>query len=247
MKHIIGFSGGAASAVCAKIINDKHDNVILLFHDTKSEPDDNERFRREVAAMLKLPITDDSDGRNIWQIFEDSGFLGNGRNTMCSRILKQERSMKFLKKNAPAILYIGYTVEEWRRAQRLSGTYAREGIEVKFPLLEGKIGKKECLHRVENCWGIKLPKSYDFLEHANCRPCIKGSLAYWGLMYKFDRPAWEKTSEMEKKFKHTLFTRYGSLEDELERCLKLADIYLKKRKSDRDQMDLFEFPCECAF
>lgn len=251
MKHIIGFSGGVASAVCGHIIAMKYQNkitheAILLFHDTKSEDKDNHRFRKQAAERIGLPITEFSDGRDIWKIFDDCGFLGNGRNTMCSRILKQEMSIKYLKENQPAILYIGFTIEEWRRAQRTAARYAQKGIEVKFPLIENKIGKEECTHRVLNCWGLKLPRVYDFLDHANCIPCIKGKKAYWGLIYMFRQDKWQKASNAEKKFKHTIFTEAGSLEEELDNCLKLAKKYLKKRKANEDQQSLIEFPCECS-
>lgn len=245
-NHIVGFSGGAASAVCAKIVVDSCDAVTLLFHNTYTEPKDNDRFRAEVAKFLLLPITEDSDGRNIWELFEESGYLGNGRNTMCSRILKQERSLNYLLNHQPAILYIGFTMEEYRRAQRTYARYRKYNIEVKFPLIEQKIGKKECLHRVENCWGIKLPSMYEWASHANCIPCIKGKKAYWGLVHLFERKAWERAVQAEKKFGKTIFTEAGSLTDELDNCQRLAKKYLEKTAANRMQTELFEFPCDCA-
>jgi 3'-phosphoadenosine 5'-phosphosulfate sulfotransferase (PAPS reductase)/FAD synthetase len=243
IKHIIGFSGGLASAVTAHIIAEQYpDDTILLFHDTKTEPADNDRFRAEVAEYMGLSITEDSDGRNIWEIFRDEGFLGNGRNTPCSRILKQGRSMQFVLNHQPAILYIGFTLEEWSRAQRTYSRYGHKGVDVKFPLIKRKITKAECHNRVEKCWGIKPPALYKWAEHANCIPCIKGKKAYWGLIYKFEREAWEKASNAEKEFGHTIFTEAGSLEEELDNCLRLADKYLKKRS----QMSLIQYPCECA-
>ncbi len=136
MKHVVAFSGGLASAVAAKVVADKYgrEKTILLYHDTKTEPADNDRFRNEVSAYIGIPITEDSDGRDIWQAFSDEGMLGNGRNTMCSRILKQERSLKFMKKNQPATLYLGFTLEEGGRAQRSHARYAQKNIEAKFPV-----------------------------------------------------------------------------------------------------------------
>lgn len=247
MNHIVAFSGGLASAVAAKIVKDENPNeTTLLFHDTKTEPKDNDRFRAEVAAYIGLPITEYSDGRDIWQVFEDEGLLGNGRNTPCSRILKQERSLKYLKDHQPAILYLGFTVEEWRRAQRSWARYKQHGIKVKFPLVEQKITKEECRHRVENCWKIRPPQMYEWAEHANCIPCVKGKKAYWGLIYKYAREAWDKASQAEKDFGHTIFTEAGSLENELPNCKRLAKKYMEKRKFNEKQESLFEFPCECA-
>ena len=241
-KHIVGFSGGTSSAYVAKMIADKYPgNTVLLFHDTKSEPKDNYRFRQEISNFIGVPITDDSDGRDIWEIFKDEGYLGNGRNTPCSRILKQERSMNYMKNNKPAILYIGFTPKEYRRGQRTFARYLKQGIEVKFPLIEEKITKERCNYTIENCWNIKIPKRYEWLDHANCIPCIKGKKAYWGLIYMYDRKAWERAVKAEKDYGHTIFTEAGSLAEELDNCLRLA----KKALLNKSQDELILYPCEC--
>lgn len=246
INHVVGFSGGAASAVTAKIVLDTFGSATLLFHDTKTEPEDNYRFRAEVAKFLGLPITDDSDGRDIWQVFRDHGYLGNGRHSLCSFELKQRRSLAYMKTHQPATLYLGFTVEEYRRGQRTYARYAVKGISVAFPLIEQKIGKAECLHRIKNCWGIELPARYKFLDHANCIPCIKGKKAYWGLMYMYERQAWDRAVQAEKEFGKTIFTEAGSLVEELDNCLRLAQKYLDKRDAAEAQESLFEYPCECA-
>jgi len=247
MLNVVGFSGGAASAVCAKIVLDDYGSAVLLFHDTKTEPVDNDRFRKDVSNYLNLPITEYSDGRDIWQVFSDEGYLGNGRNTMCSRILKQNKSLAFMKSHQPAILYIGFTVEEWRRAQRLYARYLRHGISVSFPLIDNNIGKDECLRIVSDCWRLKLPFNYEFLDHANCIPCVKGKKAYWGLIYLYERSAWDRAVLAEKEFNNTIFTEAGSLTDELDNCLRLAKKYLSKRKAKKSQTELFDSPCECVY
>ena len=246
MNHIIGFSGGIASSVTSSLVLREHPDAVLLFHDTKTEPEDNDRFRQEVSQYLKTPITNDSDGRSIWEVFEDAGFLGNGRNTPCSRTLKQERSLSYLQEHAPATLYIGFTADEYRRAQRTFSRYAKYGIDVRFPLIEEQVSKEECFHRVTNCWNIRPPQMYEWAEHANCIPCIKGKKAYWGLIYRFERAAWEKASMYEEKFGHTIFTEAGSLHEELSNCLRLAERYLQKKDGERRQESLFTLPCECS-
>ena len=247
MKHIVGFSGGIASAVVASIVFKRHPkDTVFLYHSTKTEPADNDRFRKEVSEYIGLPVTEDSDGRDIWEIFEDAGYLGNGRNTMCSRILKQERSLAYCMDNLPCTLYIGFTPDEGDRAQRTAARYAHKSkkkIEVQFPLIEEKISKEECFFKVTNCWNIREPQMYDWASHANCVPCIKGKLTYWGLIYMFEREAWEKASSYEEKLEHTIFTENGSLKEELEHCLRLARKYLEKKEGRPGE--LFGFPCEC--
>ncbi len=253
MKHIVAFSGGLASSVTAKIVADKYPkDTVLLYHATNTEPPDNDRFRYEVANYIGLPITEDSDGRDIWQLFEDVKYLGNNRRDPCSRIMKRERSMKYAKNNQPCILYYGYTYgltpkkHEGDRAQRIFARYLVEGINTAFPLLEQKITKEECEHRVVNCWDIAKPQMYEWADHANCVPCIKGKKAYWGLINMFCRTAWVRAVEAERVHGHTIFTQAGSLQEEEENCLTLAKKYLDKKRQKDDQGSLFEFPCECA-
>lgn len=247
MNHIIGFSGGIASSVVAKIVLKKFPTATtLLYHSTKTEPADNDRFRMDVSNYLNTPIVDDSDGRDIWQVFEDEGYLGNGRNTMCSRILKQERSLAYLLAHKPATLYIGFTSDEWDRAQRTYARYLKYGIEVKFPLIEDKISKDECFHMVTNCWNLRPPDMYRWSNHANCIPCIKGKKTYFGLLFMFEREAWERTKAAEEAYGHTIFTESGSLSEEKSSCIRLAKKWLHKTDVEKRQLSLFTLPCECS-
>lgn len=249
IKHVVKFSGGAASAVVAKIVADRHrDDTTLLFHNTYSEPADNDRFRQQVADYVGLPITDVSDGRTIWQLFEDEGMLGNQRMTPCSAMLKQEIGDKWLKANLPCVVYFGFTAEEHLRAQRAAVKMSKIGAVARFPLIEQHIGKDECLRRVRDCWGIQLPEMYEWAEHANCVPCVKGGLAYWGQVYLHAPDAWEKAAGVEDRTGEQILkeTRYGTLREELPHCLNLAKEWRDKKAFNGRQDSLFETPCECA-
>jgi 3'-phosphoadenosine 5'-phosphosulfate sulfotransferase (PAPS reductase)/FAD synthetase len=246
--HVCAFSGGAASAKMSLIVANEHaykGEVELLFHNTFTEDEDTYRFAKEASDYLQVDITDDSDGRDIWTLFRDEGILGNGRETNCSRILKQERSMNYLKKlrelGEDPILYVGFTPDEWERAQRTFARYSKQGFEVRFPLIEHNISKKECHTEIEICWNIKLPRMYEHYKHANCMPCIKGKKTYWGLVYKYNRDAWKRAVRAEIEHGHTIFTEAGSLPEELKNCLRLAD----KWEVAKTQESLFDTPCEC--
>lgn len=249
MNHVVGFSGGAASAVVAKIVRDAYpESTVLLFCDTRTEPGDNDRFREDVARFLGLPITRLADGRDIWELFRDERFLGNQRLTPCSEHLKVQVGERWMREHMPCTYYVGYTPDEWRRAQRLTARKAAQGVPVKFPLIEQGISKEECLRRVEKCWGLRLPEMYAWAEHANCVPCVKGGLAYWGMLYRRHPEAWARAAEAERETGEQILkaTRYGTLEEELDHCLRLADQYMRDRAAGARQMQLFETPCECA-
>lgn len=247
--HVCAFSGGAASAKMSQLVIDEYADggtVKLLFHDTKTEDKDTYRFLHEVASYLCKCIDNDSDGRDIWEVFKDEGFLGNGRHTMCSRILKQKRSMNYLKKlrdqGSNPILYVGFTPDETDRAQRVFAKYYAEGFEARFPLIDKNVTKDECHNEIKTCWGIELPRMYNsWFKHANCLPCIKGKKAYWGLIHMFYREAWERAVQAEEEHGQTIFTEAGSLKEELQNCLRLA----KRRIEKNSQESLFDTPCEC--
>ena len=233
----------------AKIVRDEHrESTVLMFCDTRTEPADNDRFREDVALFLGLPILRLADGRDIWQLFEDEGYLGNQRATPCSEHLKALIGDRWMKEHAPCTYYVGYTPDEFRRAQRLTARRERAGVAVRFPLIERGIGKAECLDRVTKCWGLRLPAMYEWAEHANCVPCVKGGLAYWGMIYRRHPEAWRRAVEAEAATGYQILksSEYGTLEQELSHCLRLADEYMRERAAGARQMQLFETPCECS-
>ena len=245
MKHIVAFSGGAASAVVAQIVAKEHPGeTILLYHSTKTEPADNDRFRKEVAAHIGLPITEDSDGRDIWGVFDDVGFW-TGKFSPCTGYLKGNRSLAFCKQNLPCTLYFGYTMEEYDRAQRTLARYESHGILTGFPLLQKGIRKQECLDRVTNCWGLRLPEMYATFEHANCIPCVKGKKAYWGLIAMKYPEQFEKAVSYEEKYSHTVLPD-GYLTELKADLIVLGQRYLEKKSGRERQGSLFSLPCECG-
>ena len=252
---VCGFSGGIASAYMSYLINKECPNrTVLLYHSTNTEPDDNDRFRQEVSSYIGIPITEYSDGRDIWTLFRDEGFLGNDRVPLCSRILKAQMNEKWLTQNAPdGIKCIGYTAEETARAQRMTMRANDAGIKVRFPLIERKIYKPECWRVVTKCWGIKPPEMYKWADHANCVPCIRGSTAYWGMVYINARDAWEKAAAEEDYHGHQILSEskgLGTLREELQRCIKDAHRYMKERRRKEAKRaggfaKLLEAPCHC--
>lgn len=246
VRHVVAFSGGAASAVVAEIVTKEHpDTTTLLFHDTRTEPADNYRFRKEVAARIGLPITGASDGRDIWAVFQDERFLGNSRIAPCSKLLKQVPGRRWMREHAPCVAYYGFTADEWRRAQRTAARLESDiGTPCRFPLIERGIGKQDCLDIVTKCWGLRLPEMYTWAEHANCVPCIRGGMTYWGLVYLHAPDAWRRAAEAEKAADQSIL-KDGRLPEMLSRCQELARRRIAQDAADAAQGVLFEVPCEC--
>ena len=49
------------------------ENTVLLFHDTKAEHPDADRFRKQVSEFVGVPITEVSDGGAYWEVIGENG------------------------------------------------------------------------------------------------------------------------------------------------------------------------------
>jgi hypothetical protein len=184
-KVVVGFSGGVTSAECAVVALEEfpHEEIVLLWHDTKKEDADTLRFLRESAAWLGLPITERSDGRSVDEVEIDEGALANNRMAFCSRILKAEQWDKYLKElrafgTTEIIKLLGFTAQEWKRIQRHTMIAERDGYEVRFPMVDRRMTKQHCFDN----WmarGIFPPRMYAWSDHANCPDCRRGGQGYW--------------------------------------------------------------------
>lgn len=253
---IVGFSGGIVSAVTGSLVAAEHPGTtVLLFHDPGEEDADNARFSVEVSAYLGIPITNDSDGRTVSQLFDDKGMLGNNLMTPCSRILKQDRSRAFCERSKQeygrVTLYIGFSVDEQGRLTNMRQRYDSIGIEVRAPVMERGWTHTDCLRIVTQEWRIKQPRAYDHYDNANCKGCVKGGLAYWGQVYLNDRDAWDLRADQEDEYRHTiLHSRYGgypdgSLRNMLPLCLKNAERWRANRRTS-EAFKLIDSPCGCG-
>ena len=234
MTHIVLFSGGVQSSYVAYLVaKEIEKNVILLFHDTRTEPADNYRFRREVATKIGLPITEQSDGRDIWQVFDDVSFLGNNRVPVCSKVLKADQGEKFYQTiDDDFIVYVGFGVKEAGRAQKV--TVRNPHIRYKFPLLENRIYKDIIVKTIMNEWGICLPEMYRYFKHANCIPCVRGQKNHWAQVYYHYPEAYQKAMKYEIKFGHTIMPKISLVEF-------ASQLHTSQTNFDDDIL-----PCLCA-
>jgi 3'-phosphoadenosine 5'-phosphosulfate sulfotransferase (PAPS reductase)/FAD synthetase len=121
MKHIVQFSGGAASSYVAWLIaqKEKKEDITLLFHDTKIEHEDATRFRTQVADFIGLPITEISDGRDLWELIDYNNALPSSFIPFCTRV--QQKSIisnwRRQEKNLFYIMVLGMkNTEEFKEA-----------------------------------------------------------------------------------------------------------------------------------
>jgi 3'-phosphoadenosine 5'-phosphosulfate sulfotransferase (PAPS reductase)/FAD synthetase len=244
LKHIVLFSGGAASSYVAWLVAQEQDkkDIILLHTPTFSEHKDADRFRCQVARYIGLPITTWGDGRDIWELIDDNNCLPSQFIPFCTRILKQEMAEEYYKTlDEEYILYLGYGTDEWRRIQKQTARFEQIGRKARYPLFEKKITNMEVKRIIEEEWKIKLPEPYKYLKHNNCIPCFKAGKATWKLYWEHYPELFWKAVEKEKQLGYTVFKDKSLTE--------LADIWQHNREFDCRQISMFDdgIPCTCAF
>jgi 3'-phosphoadenosine 5'-phosphosulfate sulfotransferase (PAPS reductase)/FAD synthetase len=183
-KHIVLYSGGLGSYFTTKRLLEngiKKENIVLLFTDTKIEDADLYRFLEESTAKLGIPLTNYSEGRDIWQVFRDVKYLGNSRLDPCSRVLKREMSRKFIKQFKPeeCIIYLGFDWTEMNRYEKAQKAWLPYRIE--SPLCYKPYIDKEDMKLMIAEDGIKLPRLYEMgFQHNNCGGgCIKAGIGHF--------------------------------------------------------------------
>lgn len=241
MKHICMFSGGAASAYMSWLVaneNDK-DNVILLYTPTGGEHTDADRFRKQVADYIGIPIETKSCGMDIWTLIDHNKAIPNFHFPFCTRVLKMEQTERFLKAlDDDYILYYGFGPDEWKRVQKATARNEQIGRNVNFPLWEKRITNEQVKEIIKSEWKICLPEPYKYLQHNNCIPCWKGSMKHFKAVLKYYPDEFWKAVEKEEIYgPYTLFSKP---------LRELAEIW----ETDDNQISLVELeesiPCMCA-
>lgn len=208
MKHIVQFSGGAASSYVGWLVVQKFgkENTILLHQDTKAECDDTKRFLKAVSEHIGVPITEKSDGRDLFQVIDDNNCIPSSFIPFCTTILKLKPAEKYLKSlTEPYILYNGLGMEEWGRVQKATARAEALGRTVRSLLWERQISNDEVKRIIRDEWKICLPEAYKYLSHNNCIPCFKAGQGHFKKVLKHYPEQFAKAVEIEKKLGHTVF------------------------------------------
>lgn len=183
-RHVVMFSGGAASWAAARRVADRHGTarLTLLFTDTRTEDEDLYRFLDEAAADIGVPVTRLADGRDIWQVFKDERFLGNTRADPCSRILKRGLSRAWITEHCDqetTVLYLGM---DWTEVHRLDrARLAWSPWTVEGPMTEPPYRTKAEMLDDLRAAGIDPPRLYDLgFAHNNCGGgCVKAGQSHF--------------------------------------------------------------------
>lgn len=177
-RHVVMFSGGIASWAAARRVAEAHgtDDLVLLFTDTKTEDPDLYRFLDDAAADVGGQLVKLADGRDIWQVFRDSRFLGNTRADPCSRILKRQLARRWVEANCDPDTTTVYLGIDWTETHRLPRSVAAWlPFRVEAPMCDRPYRMRTELMAELEGRGIRPPRLYDLgFAHNNCGGgCVK--------------------------------------------------------------------------
>lgn len=186
-KHIISFSGGAASFAAACLAVEKYgrENVMLVFCDTMIEDADLYRFIGEAVAALGCEFVHLKDGRDPWQVFADNKYQGNTRLAHCTIDLKGRVFARWLTSNfgpADCVIHFGF---DWSESHRLDGArnnwapYTCEALLCHPPYLS----RQQVFNFLDD-HDIEPPRLYEMgFSHNNCGGfCVKAGQAHFKLL-----------------------------------------------------------------
>ncbi|WP_018703506.1 phosphoadenosine phosphosulfate reductase family protein [Anaeromusa acidaminophila] len=245
-KHVVQFSGGAASAYVAYLVSQRvsKEDIILLHHDTKAEDPDTARFINDVSTYLDIPITECSDGRSLWELIDQYQALPSNMMPFCTQALKQAPAEKFYtslrKASIPFITYNGFGPEEWSRVQKATMRAEMANRKVRSLLFEENLLNADIKAIIQQEWKICLPNAYRFMKHNNCIPCYKAGKSSWKKVWKYYPDEFAKAVAREESTGHTVFKNISLIELALEWERGSISLF------DEDEED-YGIPCMCAF
>ena len=268
MKHVVCYSGGHASAICAIETVRKHgaENTILLNHDISStvEHSDIKRFKKQVADFLGVLITyaNMPDFETLTPLkvsVKQSGFQFRPGQALCTFKLKTEPFHKWLDENYPAsldnpnsdiVIVYGFDKDEAHRIQRRAQILGTKGYKTDFPLAYWE----RTIETTEDV-GIPRPVTYENQKHANCIGCLKAGRQHWYMVFCTHRAIFDEALVAEDIIGHSIikgvylaellpkFQQMQAIGIVPEDITNASTFWARVKRELKEESPL---PCECA-
>jgi hypothetical protein len=201
-RTLVWFSGGAASAVAAKIVLKTVPDAILVRCETGNEDPDNHRFERDVENWLgrKVTLLKSNDYASVPDVWKARRYMAGISGAPCTVEMKIVPRLAFQR---PTDIHVfGYTADKQdvSRFERLKANYPE--LTVQAPLIKYDLPKAAVFTLLERA-GIALPRSYAMgFPNANCLQsgCVKAtSAAYWALYRQHFPEGFAKTAALARE------------------------------------------------
>jgi tRNA(Ile)-lysidine synthase TilS/MesJ len=199
---IVCYSGGIGSFLAAYYLKFylKKMDVKLVFTDTKTEDPTLYEFLEKTAAFIGYPLIKIEDGRDVFQVFIDIGYMGNTRIDPCSQTLKRRVFKKYLSdfSSEKVALVFGIDLFESDRLERLRSRYE---FSVLSPAVDFILDRESLLREALEASGCKLPYLYQIgMTHNNCGGfCVKAGTGHYKNLLEKDPDRYEYFVQKEKE------------------------------------------------
>lgn len=187
VAHIVGVSGGKDSTTMALRLRAECPEIDFEYFLTPTGdelPDVIEHWARLEALLGKAFVRVTSGTLDGW--IEKYNALPNHRQRWCTKLLKIQPCIAYLKSRAPALLYVGLRADEEDRP----GIISADANNV-FPLREWGMGIRDVIGYL-NDRGITVPKRTD------CARCFGQRIIEWKRLLR-DYPAIYQDAEDQER------------------------------------------------
>lgn len=227
VTHVIALSGGKDSTAMALRLRELEPDTefTYLITPTGDELPEMLAHWEKLECLLGKPLTRVTNhDLNFW--IGHFKALPNWRQRWCTRLLKIEPCLAWMKQNQPAILYVGLRADEEER----QGIYSAD-VETRFPMREWGWGVPEVLEYLRS-QGVRIPVRTD------CARCYGQRVHEWKSLYR-NYPA--LYAEAEQQELTTGFTFRSPQRDSLPASLvQLRATFDAGKTFKQDQMSLLE-------
>ena len=195
-KHVVGLSGGKDSTCLALALTELEPREYeYVFTPTGDELPELLAHIEKLERMLGQPIKRLGTGETLAQLVERMQMLPNFRARWCTRILKIEPTIAYMKTLPPgSVLYVGLRADEEER----QGIYGDE-VKSVFPFREWGWGLPQVLHYLKTSC-VTIPRRTD------CARCYEQSIPEWYYLWKDHRAVFDDAAAEEKRLGHTYRT-----------------------------------------
>ena len=229
-KHIVGLSGGKDStAMALRLAEIEPRDYTYICTPTGNEPAEMVEHWERLECLLKRPIVRLSSG-TLEGLIQIQNALPSHRMRWCTRKLKIEPTIAYIKANSPAILYVGLRADEEER----EGIYGGE-VQSDFPFRR---------------WGWSESDVWDYLHHrgitipvrTDCEWCFDQKIADWRRLWRDNPKSFRRAMGWETRTGHTFRSPHRDTQP-----ASLADLAAKFEagfipRGDSDQMTMFDSP-----
>lgn len=191
MTHIVALSGGKDStALALRLAEVEPREYVYLCTPTGNELPEMLAHWDKLEALLGTPLTRVTNG-TLLSLIEEFDALPNWRQRWCTRRLKIEPALAFVKTHQPAVLYVGLRADEEER----EGIYSRD-VTCRFPLREWGWGLEEVRGYLRQR-GVSIPARTD------CAWCYGQRLAEWRQLWEKHPDQYAAAEQLEERTGHT--------------------------------------------